>query len=385
MRNIVNLEDVRQMAHRRLPRFVFDFVDGGAEDEVTLRANRRAFEQITFRSRVLVGVSERDMSTTVLGVPVKMPVLLSPAGAHRLMCREGELAAARAAGREGTVFALSTASSYSIEEVAAVATEPLWFQLYTLRNPEATKALVERAQKAGYKALCITVDTAVRGNRERDLRNKVNLPPRVTWNKLPDLMWRPLWVRDFLLKPQFVPKNFIDMEPVRGKPFKAVWEYLDKGFIDNQAFNWDDLAGLRKLWHGPLIVKGVMAAEDAKRALDYGVNGIVVSNHGGRQLDGLPATVEVLPEIAKAVAGNAEVFIDGGIRRGADVVKAIALGARACLIGRPYMFGLAMGGEAGVTQVLQILRSEIDRTLALLGCRKLADVNHTTVRTTFSP
>lgn len=380
MRDIVNLGDVRQMARHRLPKFVFDFVDGGAEDEVTLNANRRAFREISFDSHVLVDVSERDMSTNVFGVPVKIPVLLAPAGSHRLMCREGELAAARAAGHEGTIFALSTVSSYSIEEVAAVATGPLWFQLYTLRNLEATKALVERAQKAGYTALCITVDTAVRGKRERDLRNKVSLPPRVTWNKLPDLMWRPLWVRDLLSKPQFVPKNFIDMEPVRGKPTKTVWEYLDKGFIDSQAVNWNNLAELRKLWHGPLIIKGIMAAADAKRALDHGINGIVVSNHGGRQLDGLPATIEVLPEIVKAVAGHAEVFIDGGIRRGADVVKAIALGAQACLIGRPYMFGLAMGGEAGVIRVLQILRNEIDRTLALLGCRKLANVTHTTVR-----
>lgn len=381
MSTIVNLENVRQAAQRRLPRFVFDFVDGGAEDEVTLRANRRAFEDITFRSRVLVGVSERDTSTMVFGVPVKMPVLLSPAGSHRLMCRDGELAAARAAGREGTIFALSTASSYSIEEVAAAATGPLWFQLYTSPIPEVIKMLVERAQKAGYKALCITVDTAVRGNRERDLRNKVTLPPRVTWNKLPDLMRRPLWVRDFLSGPPFVAKNFVDMEPVRGKPVRAVWEYMDKGIIDSKAFSWNNLAELRKLWQGPLIVKGIMSAEDAKRAIDYGVNGIVVSNHGGRQLDGLPATIEVLPEIVKAVDGHAEVFIDGGIRRGADVVKAIALGARACMIGRPYMFGLAMGGEAGVCRVLQILRSEIDRAMALLGCRSLVEVDHTIVRT----
>ena len=379
MGTIVNTDDVRRMAHRRLPKFVFDFVDGGAEDEVTLRANRRAYEDITFRSRVLVDVSQRDMGTTVLGEPVKLPVLLAPAGSQTLLRSEGELASARAAGREGTIFALSTASGYTIEEVAAVATGPLWFQLYPLGMQKDTASLVERARNAGYKALCVTVDVPTVGKREREIRNKVSLPPRVTFNKLSDLVRRPLWLSDFAFGPRFMLKNLEDIESLRGKPARAVWEYWGKARA-NRVFTWEDMAWLRRLWSGPLVIKGIMTAEDAQRALDHGVNGIVVSNHGGRQLDGLSATIEVLPEIVAAVAGRAEVFIDGGIRRGADVVKAIALGARACLIGRPYLFGLAMGGEAGVRQVIQMLQSEIDRTMTFLGCRTLAEVDHTAVR-----
>ena len=380
MKTIINIEDARRIAYRRLPKFVFDFVDGGAEDEVTLQANRRAFSEIKFNPRVLVDVSERDISTIVLGEPVKLPVLLAPAGGIRLIRREGELAAAGAAGCEGTIFALSTASNYNIEEVAAVATGPLWFQLYPLGNREDTASLVKRAQQAGYKALCICVDVAVPGKRERDLRNKATIPPQVSWNKALQIVRRPLWLRHYLFGPRISLGNLEDLESFRGMPHKAVLMSMKNMGLANAALNWDDLTWLRELWTGPLVVKGIMNAEDARRALNHGVNGIVVSNHGGRQLDGQPTTIEVLPEVVAAVAGHAEVFIDSGIRRGTDVVKAIALGARACLIGRPYLFGMAMGGEAGVIQVLQILRNEIDRTMALLGCRSLTDLNHTALR-----
>jgi len=380
MKTIFNMGDARRMAYKRLPKFAFEFVDGGAEDEVTLQANQRAFSEITFSPRVLIGVAERDISTTVLGEPVKLPVLLGPAGGSRLLHREGELVAARAAGHEGTIFVLSTGSNYTIEEVAAVATGPLWFQLYPTGTREDTASLVERAQKAGYKVLCLCVDVASHGKRERDLRNKTAIPPRVSWNKVMQVARRPSWLPIYLFGPPFFLRNYEDLEFFRGMSRKAIFTYFKEKGVSHAGLNWDDLAWLRELWSGPLIVKGIMTAEDAKRSLDYGVNGIIVSNHGGRQLDGLPPTIEVLPEVVAAVAGKAEVFIDGGIRRGTDVIKAIALGAQACLIARPYLYGMAIGGDDGVIQILRILSDEIDRAMALLGCRTLAEVDPSIVR-----
>ncbi|MFC1942694.1 alpha-hydroxy acid oxidase [Chloroflexota bacterium] len=380
MKNIFNMEDARRLAYKRLPKFVFDFVDGGAEDEVTLQANRRAFNDITFNPRVLVGVSERDMRTTVLGEPVKMPVLLGPAGGHRLIRREGELAASRAAGHEETIFVLSTGSNYTIEDVAAVSDGSLWFQLYPIGSRDDTALLIDRAKKAGYKALCVCVDVAMPGKRERDLRNQTVLPPRVSLNKALQVARRPAWLPHYFFGPPFTFKTLEDLPFFRGMSRTEMLIYLkDKG-VSNAGLNWDDLAWFREMWSGPLVVKGIMTAEDAKRVVDYGADGIIVSNHGGRQLDCLPPTIEILPEVVKAVAGKAEVFVDGGIRRGSDVLKAIALGARACLIARPYLFGMSMGGDAGIIRILNILEDEIDRSMALLGCRNLSEVDRSIIR-----
>ena len=375
--SIASLEDFRRQARRRLPRAVFDFVEGGAGDEVTLRENRSAFERVTFQPRALVDVSRREQSTTVLGTHVTLPVLLAPAGLARLVSREGELAVARAAGRAGTIFVLSTAASCSIEEVAAAASGPLWFQLYLGRDRDVGRSLVERAATAGYAALCLTIDVPVPGRRDRDVRNGVTVPPRITRRNAFDVAHRFSWLRDVLIGP---PITFKNLTPYAGGMTGAVAlaAYHNEQLV-NAGATWNELLWLRGFWSGPLVVKGVMTAKDACRAIECGADAVVVSNHGGRQLDGLPASIDVLPEIVDAVQGRAEVLIDGGIRRGTDVVKALALGARACLVGRPYLFALAAAGEEGVLGMLEMLRAEIDCTLALVGCTALGELDRSSV------
>lgn len=377
MKRIVNIEDARRLARRRLPRMIFEFVDGAAEDERTLRANRRAFDEVTFCPRVLVDVSQRHQNTTVLGTEVKLPVFLAPIGLTRLVSREGELAAARAASKAGTVFVLSTASSFTIEEVAAVATGPLWFQLYLSQDREISRSLVERAYKAGYHALCLAVDMPVSGKRERDLRSGMTVPPRIRFRNLLDCSWRLLWLKDFLFGKRVTLRNFLGQS--EGDSASSLATFVNRKVL-SPAATWDDLEWLRSTWKGPLVVKGILSVEDAQRAADRGADGIVVSNHGGRQLDGAPGTLEVLPEIADAVGHRIEVLLDGGVQRGADVVKAVALGARACLVGRPYLWGLTVGGEAGIAHVLELFGDEIDRTLALIGRPKLSEVDRSAVR-----
>jgi len=375
----INIEDLRRRARRRLPRAVFDFVDGGANDETTLRANRAAFRRLTFRPRVLVDVSSRDQSTTVLGERLSTPLILGPTGLAGLTWPRGEIAAARAAAKRGALFVLSTHSTCSIEEVAVAAHGPLWFQLYVGRDRQVTRSLVERARAAGYRALCLTVDVPVLGQRERDLRNGFTIPPRVTVGNVLDVLRHVGWLRGVLAGPRVTFRNFLDAEGVTSTSALALGAYIQQ--LHDPSVNWDDLAWFRSLWPGPLALKGIMNSEDARQALEHGVDAIVVSNHGGRQLDGLPAAIEVLPEIATAVGGRAEVIYDGGIRRGADVVKAIALGARACMIGRPFLYGLASGGQAGVERALEILEKDIDRTLALIGRPCLSDLDCSAVRT----
>jgi len=367
-----SIEDAHRLAQRRLPRMILEFIDGGAEDDSTVQANLRAFDKVTFNQRVLVDVSKRDQTTTALGDHISLPVLLAPAGLNRLFWRDGELAVARAAGKAGTIFSVSIVSSCSIEEIAAVATGALWFQLYLWRDRDFIKLLIERAHQSGYHALCVSVDVPIVGKRERDLRNGMTIPPRLELRNLLDASRRLTWMRDYLFGEKILPRNF--MGTAEGDDAVSLASYVNNELI-NPAANWEDLAWIRELWKGPLVVKGIMSVRDTLLALEHGVDGIVVSNHGGRQLDGLPSTLEVLPEIVKAVNGHAEVFMDGGIRYGTDVIKAIALGARACLVGRPYLWGLAAGGEAGVARVLEIFREEIDCTLALIGRPTLNEVD----------
>ena len=374
----INIDDLRARARRCLPRAVFEFVDGGADDEATLRANRSAFGQLTFRPRVLVDVSQRDQSTTVLGERLTTPLILAPTGMAGLLWPAGEVAAARAAGRSGALFTLSTMSACTIEEVAAAASGPLWFQLYVWRDREVTRELVQRAEAAGYTALCLTVDVPVLGRRERDLRHGFTIPPRVTVSNVVDTLRRLAWLRGVLLGPRLTFKNFVDHRGTSGSDVITLSEFIYRQF--DPSVSWADLDWFRSIWPGPLALKGVMAAEDARLAVEHGVDAIVVSNHGGRQLDGLPAAIEVLPEIADAVAGRAELVLDGGVRRGSDVVKAVALGARACMVGRPFLYGLAAHGQAGVERALTILQQEIDRTLALIGRPRLADVDRSAIR-----
>jgi isopentenyl diphosphate isomerase/L-lactate dehydrogenase-like FMN-dependent dehydrogenase len=375
---LLNVEDLRRRARRRLPRAVFDFIDGGAEDERTLRRNTAAFERLTFSPRILVDVDRRDQSTTVLGQRLASPLILAPTGLCGMAAPRGEVLAARAALRTGTVFTLSCMSAVTIEELAREVPGPHWFQLYVWRDRALTRSLVERARAAGYRALVLTADAPVVSHRERDLRNGATIPPRVTWRNLLDSATKLGWLSQMARHPRV---DFVNVaHAVRGarRGPLSLGAYVNRQF--DPSVTWDDLDWLRSFWPGPLALKGIMSVEDARRAVEHGVDLLIVSNHGGRQLDGLPAAVEVLPEIAEAVGGRAEIVLDGGVRRGGDVVKALALGARACMIGRPYLYGLGAGGQAGVERAVGMLQAEIDRTLALLGRPTLAELDRTAVR-----
>jgi L-lactate dehydrogenase (cytochrome) len=374
----INIDDLRRLARRRLPRAVFDFADGGAEDEVTLRANRRDFGRLVFRPRVLVDVSKRDQTTTILGQTVTSPLILAPTGLAGMLSPRGEIAAARAASKRGIISTLSTLGACSIEDVAASASGPLWFQLYVMRDRDLTRSLVERASAAGYKALCLTVDLPVLGQRERDLRNGATIPPKITVRNVLDVLQRLPWLRGVLLGPPITFGNFVGTQAGLSTSAVSLWSYVNSQ--NDPSVDWDDLEWFRSIWSGPLAIKGIMSDEDARRAVDAGVDAIVVSNHGGRQLDSLPSAIEVLPEIVDAVGDRAEVILDGGVRRGTDVVKALCLGARACMVGRPFLYGLGAGGQAGAERAIEILQTEIDRTLALIGRPTLADLDRSAVR-----
>ena len=372
------VEDYRRLARRRLPRVAFDFIDGGADSEVTLRRNVEAFERLSLRPRHLVDVSSRSLETTVLGERVGLPVLIAPTGMSRVAGRGGDVAGARAAAAHGAVFVLSTMSSDSIEDVRAAATGSLWFQLYLWAERAILERLLDRARAAGCRALVVTVDVPVIGNRRRDARNGFALPPRVRWRTAADLLSHPRWLAH---SPSAVgAAHFLDDAGVRPS---ATMEHarLVNRLLANPGSSWRDLIWLRDRWDGPLLLKGTLTAEDARLAVECGVDGIVVSNHGGRQLDGAPASIDALAEVAEAVGDQVELLVDGGVRHGTDVIKARALGARAVLVGRPWLYGLAAGGEAGVAGVLEILRTEIDRALALLGRPRFDDVDASVLRT----
>jgi L-lactate dehydrogenase (cytochrome) len=371
---VVNIQDLRTIAQQRVPRPVFDYLDGGGEGEHTLRENCRAFQDISFRARHAVSVGQCDLHTTVLGSELALPFMLAPVGYSRLMHPEGECAAARAAGEAGTGYILSTISGHRMEDVKAASPGPVWYQLYLMGGRAVAEAAVLRARQAGFSALVLTIDTAVAGIRERDVRNGVNellggnflsmLP------FLPQILSRPGWLTSFLLDGG-VPNLANVVVPGKGPmPMVDVASALAQS-----AVTWADMRWLRELWPGPIIVKGVLTGEDARRALNEGASAVVVSNHGGRQLDGLPATIRALPEVIAAVNGQIEVLLDGGIRRGTDVVKAICMGARAVLIGRAYAYGLAAAGRPGVSRAIQILRTDVERTLRLLGCSSIAQLD----------
>lgn len=380
---LINIEDLRQRARRRLPKAVFEYVESGAEDGYTLNANRRGFERYLFRARSLVDVSTRDQSTTVLGQKLSTPLILGPTGLAGLLAPWGEVLAAKAAASRGSLFTLSTMSICTIEEVAAAAPPPLWFQLYVWKDRNVTRSLVERARAAGYTALCLTVDVPEMGNRELDRRNGFSVPPRLTLTNVLDIFRHLGWVLRMSSSPRATFGNFIDTGALARKDAVSVAGFTNRQF--DPSISWKDLDWLRSIWKGPVVLKGISCAEDARLAVEHGVEAIIVSNHGGRQLDFLPGAIDVLPEVVDAVQGRAEVILDGGIRRGSDVVKAIALGARACMIGRPFLYGLASNGQAGVELSLDILSKEIDRTLALIGRPKLSELDRSALRMDLLP
>jgi isopentenyl diphosphate isomerase/L-lactate dehydrogenase-like FMN-dependent dehydrogenase len=371
---VVNIEDLRRLAKSRVPKSVFDYLDGGAEAELTLAENCRAFHDVIFRPRTAVSFATCDLKTRVLGHELSFPALLAPVGYSRLMHPGGEVAAAAAAGEAGTAYILSTISGHKLEDVKAASAGPVWYQLYLLGGRGAAENALERARRAGYSALVITVDTAVAGMRERDPRNGMkellgaSLMPKIPY--LPNILAHPRWLASFLLDGG-VPK----LENVV-IPGKGPMELIDvAAALANAAVTWEDLRWIREVWSGPIVVKGILTGDDAKRAVDEGAAALVVSNHGGRQLDSVSSTLGALPEVLAAVNGRIEVMMDGGIRRGSDIIKALCLGAHAVLIGRAYAYGLTAAGQAGVARALEILRTDVERTLRLLGCASVRDLD----------
>ncbi|HEV2103026.1 MAG TPA: alpha-hydroxy acid oxidase [Candidatus Acidoferrum sp.] len=365
--SVVNIEDLRLLARRRLPRSVFDYLDGGAEDESTLRENPRAFSEVLFRPRNAVAFDKCDLRATVVGHNLAFPAILAPVGYSRMMHPEGELAAARAAGDAGTVYALSTISGHKLENVRAATKGSVWYQLYLLGGRTAAEAGIDRARRAGYSALVFTIDTPVAGMRERDPRNGMkqmlgsSLFAKLPF--LPNILAHPRWLAAFLADGG-MPKLENIVVPGQGP-----MQLIDvSSALAEAAVCWDDLKWIRNVWSGPIIVKGILTGDDARRAVDEGAAAVIVSNHGGRQLDSVYPTIRALPEIVAAVNGRTEVLMDGGIRRGSDIVKAICLGARAVLIGRAYAYGMAAAGYPGIMRALEILRADVERTLRLLGC-----------------
>jgi len=371
---VINIEDLRRAAKRRLPRVVFDYIDGGAEAELTLNANYQAFGAVTLRPRCAIATTACDLRTTVLGTELSMPLILAPVGSCRLMYPRGEEAAACAAGKAGIIYTLSTLSGCRLEDVAAASEASVWYQLYLVGGRDCALAAIERARAAGFSALVVTIDTAVAGLRERDIRNRAKeLLSGKLGAMLPfvnQLLTKPRWLAAFLADGGLMKFANVII------PGKGPMLYADvTTALEEAVVSWQDLSWIRDAWCGPIIIKGVHTGEDARRAADAGADALVVSNHGGRQLDGVAPTLQVLPEVLSAVGDRVEVLLDGGIRRGSDIVKALCFGARAVLAGRAYAYGLGAAGEVGVARAIEILRADLVRTLKLLGCASIADLD----------
>lgn len=368
----VNIEDLRQMAQRRLPRMVFDYIDGGAEREWTLKENMRAFQDVLFRPRSAVATPKCDLRTTVLGLPIDLPLILAPVGSSRMFYPKGEEEAAFAAGESGTIYTLSTLSGCTMEDVREATSGNAWFQLYLVGGRDVALKAIDRARKAGYQALVVTIDTPVAGMRERDARNGVKELLAKDLSTVPylgQMIARPGWLYTYFGDGGLMSfPNIVLADGPMG--------YADVGAaLEASMTSWDDFKWIREAWGGPIIAKGVHTADDARRAVAEGAAAIVVSNHGARQLDGVAPTIRVLPEVVQAVKGQTEILIDGGIRRGSDIVKALCIGARAVLIGRAYAYGLGAAGGPGVTRAIDILRADVIRTMKLLGCASIKDLD----------
>ena len=371
-----NILDLRDLAQRRLPKPIFQYLIGAAETEFTAQRNTSAFDDLKVIPRCLVDVASVSTSTRIFGQDIEWPVFCSSTGASRFYHPDGELAVARAAAKSGTLYGLAVASTHSLEEVAAASQGPKLFQLLPFKDRDLTRELIERCKRAGYCALCLTVDTAVRGKRERELRSGMGVPLKLSVGSIASFALCPEW---FLGQARKGPLSMPNIESRTGsKSFVAHGKYFNQQL--DPSVSWDYVRKMVELWDGPFALKGVMAVDDARRAADVGVTAVIVSNHGGRQLDGAASPIEVLPEIAAAVGGRIEVILDGGVRRGVHVLKALACGAKACSIGRPYLFGLGAGGEQGVRKCLEILRTEFIRAMKLSGCTDVKSIDPTLVR-----
>ncbi|WP_159999365.1 alpha-hydroxy acid oxidase [Roseomonas sp. 18066] len=367
-----NIEDLRDIARRRIPRAIFDYADRGSYDEATLRANREDLAALKLRQRVMVDVSERSTATTMLGEPVSMPVAIAPTGLTGLFHADGEIHGCRAAHAFGIPFTLSTMSICSIEDVAEAVQKPFWFQLYVMRDRGFSKSLVERAIAAKCSALVLTLDLQIQGQRHRDIKNGLAVPPKLTLRNALDIATKPRWALEVLRGKRKTFGNLTNA-PTGGSGLSTLSHWIAGQF--DPSLSWKDVAWIRSIWPGKLILKGVCDVDDARIAAETGADAIVVSNHGGRQLDGAPSSISLLPSVAEAVGDRTEVLFDGGVRSGQDVMKAMALGAKGCMIGKAWLYGLAAGGQPGVAQMLEIIRKELDVSMALTGIRDVREIS----------
>jgi len=368
-----NIADLRSLARRRLPAPMFHYIDGGADDERSLARNTSAFDDYEFLPRVLRDISQIDLSTSILGGKIDLPFFLAPTGMSRLFHRDKELAVARAAGAYKTLYSLSTMGTTSIEDIAALGAGPFMFQVYIFRDRGLTRELVQRCQAAKVQALCLTVDTPLAGNRERDRVHGMSMPPRLTLGSAWSFATHPAWAAGMLLNPDFQLANVAHRVDAIGSGTIGLIDYVNKQF--DRSISWRDAAWLAEQWGGPFVIKGLLRAEDARQAASIGATAVMLSNHGGRQLDSAAAPVSCVASVRDAVGDALEIIVDGGIRRGTHVLKALALGADACSIGRSYLYGLAAGGQRGVERALHLLREELLRDMALLGCQRLDQVS----------
>lgn len=378
LKSAASVEDFRRIAKRRLPHGVFDYIDGGADDERSLARNVEAFANYEFQPRILRDVSRLDTSTTILGRQADLPLILAPTGFTRIAHSQGELAVARAAARAGIPWSLSTMGTRSIEEVASVSSGDKWFQVYTWRDRGLVKELLRRAKAAGYTAVWLTVDTAMLGRRERDVRRGMTLPPKIGPSTIVDGAIHPAWTWDFLRNEPITFANVVGLSDEDGSSAVTLSEHMARQF--DPALSWDDVDWLRTVWDGPIVLKGVQSVADAKQAVAMGVEGIGLSNHGGRQLDDAPAPIELVEPVRDEIGGGATIICDGGVRRGSDIVKALALGADAVSMGRPALYALGAAGERGVDQLLAFMREGLQRTMALTGVRTIAEIDRSVVR-----
>ncbi len=370
-----NIEALRALARKRLPRMVFDYIDGGADDEITLARNDNRFRDYELNFKSLVDISKIDLETTIMGAPSKAPVIVTPTAAQRLFNpRAGEAAVARAARKAGLVYCLSTLASTTIEDIATHTDGPKWFQVYVWKDRAIVEKALERARAAGFTGLILTVDVPVAGNRERDHLNAFTIPPKINARTVSQVLARPGYLWDMATTPEILAANWADMDTGG----MGIIEFLNSQF--DRTVTWDDARWIREAWGGPFAIKGIARPDDAQRCLDAGADAIWISNHGGRQLDTAPATIDTLPDIVAAVRGQAEIILDGGIRRGTDIIKALALGANAVAVGRPYLYGLGAAGEAGVTRALDILLTALERDMALVGASRLSELTPDFVR-----
>ncbi len=373
MKHITCIEDLREVHKRKVPKAFFDYVDRGSYAEETLRANRADFADIRFRQRILVDISERDLSTTIIGEKSSLPLILAPVGSTGMQYGDGEIHACRAAQAAGIPYTLSTMSICSIEDVAANVEKPFWFQLYVMRDRGFVKSLIERAVAAKCSALVLTVDLQVIGQRHQDIKNGLSVPPQLlNLKNIMDIATKPGWVRGILAGKQRNFGNIAGHLPGSGD-LGSVSQWVASQF--DPALSWKDIDWIRSIWPGKLIIKGILDVEDAELAVKAGAEALVVSNHGGRQLDGAPSSIEVLPEIVDVVGEQIEVMFDGGIRSGQDLMRALALGAKSCMIGRAYVYGLGAFGEPGVAKAIDIIRNELSTTMALCGVNSIAEID----------